>query len=264
MGLTLAAAIIALVIALVSPKKYLSTATALPANSLLSDKARMFNTSVEILYSDFGSPDELDRLEGTGALDTIYIATAKELELAPHYGLETNSEGAARAAVELKKNSNIARSGYGELKVKVWDGDRNLAAALANSLLAQIQALHQHLQQEGNMLALQKLEEDDSIQKLSYKKIADSMTHLSGADAEIMQARKSALLEQLQQYQKLMDQYRLAIATNPQTLLTVEKARAALWPDKPKVLPTVFFALAGAFIFSFLAALFIESRKLPS
>src|SRR3954466_3234295 len=93
LALTLIATVIALVVALLSPKKYLSTATALPANSVVADKAHIFNPNIEALYSDFGTPDELDRLEGTGLLDTIFIATAKELQLAGHYGINDPGEG---------------------------------------------------------------------------------------------------------------------------------------------------------------------------
>src|SRR3954462_8103878 len=83
---TLLAVIIALLAVLFSPKKYLSAATALPVNSAVADKGRLFNPNIEILYSDFGSPDELDRMEGTALLDTIYISTAQTLQLSQHYG----------------------------------------------------------------------------------------------------------------------------------------------------------------------------------
>ena len=85
LGLSLVAVLIALIFSLLSPKKYLSIATALPANSLLTDKARIFNANIEALYAETGTPDELDRLEGTAALDTLFIATAKEFGLAQHY-----------------------------------------------------------------------------------------------------------------------------------------------------------------------------------
>src|SRR3954463_485504 len=86
--ITLLATIVATVAALFSPKRFLSVATALPANSMIADKARIFNPNIEELYSDFGTPDELDRLEGTAALDTIFIATSDEMKLAEHYSLE--------------------------------------------------------------------------------------------------------------------------------------------------------------------------------
>jgi LPS O-antigen subunit length determinant protein (WzzB/FepE family) len=61
LGLSLLAVVIALLASLLSPKKYLSVATALPANSLMADKARVFNSNIEALYSDFGTPDVIGR-----------------------------------------------------------------------------------------------------------------------------------------------------------------------------------------------------------
>src|SRR5947209_8334503 len=91
--LTLAAALVALIVCLLLPKEYLSTATALPANSVSADKARIFNSQIEALYSDIGTADELDRVEGTAVLDTIFIATLKSLGLEAHYGYTTSPDG---------------------------------------------------------------------------------------------------------------------------------------------------------------------------
>jgi LPS O-antigen subunit length determinant protein (WzzB/FepE family) len=60
--ITALATIIALIAALLSPKKYLAIATALPANGMIADKARIFNQNIEALYSEFGTVDELDKL----------------------------------------------------------------------------------------------------------------------------------------------------------------------------------------------------------
>jgi LPS O-antigen subunit length determinant protein (WzzB/FepE family) len=262
--LTLAATLVALIAALLSPKKYLSTATALPANSLMADKARIFNNNIEALYSNFGASDELDRIEGTAALDTLYIATADSFKLAAHYEITPSGESDYKAAIRLKKNSDIIRSAYGELKIKVWDKDRNLAAALANTLLQKLQLLHQHLQNESNAVALARIKEDYALRQQQYKQLSDTAARLSGAEADIAAARKAALLEQMQQYEKLQDQYNLALTTNPQVLMTVERARPSLWPDKPRILTivllTFFIALVSAFLFS----LFTESRNITS
>src|SRR4051812_30252855 len=119
--LTLLATLVAFIAALLSPKEYLSTATALPANSVTTDKARIFNQNIQELYSEFGAADELDRLEGTAVLDTIFIAVAKQWDLASHYKLPESGESVFKAVERLKKKSRINRSAYGELKVKVWD-----------------------------------------------------------------------------------------------------------------------------------------------
>lgn len=260
-GLTLLAAVIALVAALLSPKKFLATTTALPANSLVADKARMFNNNIEQLYSDFGTPDELDRLEGTAMLDTIFIATVKELDLAPQYGFENDGEALYKATMKLKKESKISRSAYGELKIKAWDKDRNLSAAISNTLFKHLHELHRHLQNEANISILATLKKEQDSRLNIFKNLSDSLNSASGSDAELLQAKKSVLLSQLQETEKMIDQYQLAVNTNPQVLLTVEAARPPLWHDKPKVLLTVLLSAFAAFALSYLMALFVESRK---
>lgn len=255
-AITFLATLTALVFALLSPKKYLAVATALPANSMIADKARIFNQNIQELYSDFGTVDELDKLEGTGKLDTLFIAAAEEFKLDEHYKINAADESMYDAALKLKKNSKISRSGYGELKIKVWDQDKNLCAQLANFLMKKIQELHQHLQNESNISILAKMKEAYTQKQKEYMQLSDSAT-----SAQVDKVKLAALGDQLQGYEKMIDEYQLAINTNAPVLLIVENARPALWADRPKIIETVLFSFFGAFIFSFLLALFAESRK---
>src|SRR5688572_7634840 len=107
LALTLTATLLALIISLLRPKEYLSTVTALPANSMLGDKARIFNSNIEALYPEIGTADELDRIEGTARLGTIYLAMVNEFNLAPHYGMDQQSpKDNYRAALTLKKKTD--------------------------------------------------------------------------------------------------------------------------------------------------------------
>ena len=132
--LTLVATVAALVAGLLSPRQYAGVATALPANPLISDKARIFNQNIEALYPEIGTADELDRIEGTAKLDTLFLAVATDHKLVGHYNIGTTAGDALdKAALQLKNNSRINRTGFGELKIKVWDKDKQMAAALANA-----------------------------------------------------------------------------------------------------------------------------------
>lgn len=270
--ITSSAIIIALIFVLLSPKKYLSVATALPGNSVTADKARVFNANIDALYSDFGSPDELDKIEGTATLDTIFIAASKAFRLQQHYSIHSAEESIYKAALKLKKNTRIMKSSYGELKVKVWDKDRNEAAHLANFLMNQLQELHQHLQNQNNLLLLKNLKEEYTLKQNEYLQLADSL----GNDAElssanfisgkkgIIKTKMAALTEQLQQYDRMIGEYQLAAHSNSPVLLIVENARPSIRADKPKILPTMLFAFFGALLFSYLVALFVEGRKLSN
>ena len=177
------------------------------------------------------------------------------------FPLEVNQYLPPTFSLKLKKESKINRSAYGELKVKAWDKNSEMASKMANSLLQKIQQLHQRLQNENSILILQRLKEDYANKQKNYRQLSDSATKFSGADAELWTAKKSAMLQQVQEYEKLIDQYNITINTNPQVLLTVETAKPSLWPSKPKVLPTVLIAAFAAFIIAFVIALFIESRN---
>jgi len=286
--LTAVATILALVISLLRPKEYLAVATALPANSLAADKARIFNSNIESLYPELGTPDELDRIEGTAKLDTIYIAVADRFDLASHYGVDKSTTDVVyKAAQALKKNTDIRRSAYGELKIRVWDGEPTIAAQLANALLNKLNEIHQHIQNTNNAVVLQRLRQGLTAKQQEFDSIATEMIEFQtngmsrindepfddkrlGTDSGRIKpgltlphiaARSSTLQQQVKEYENIISQYELAVNTNPQVLIAVENARPSIWPDKPKTAHTVLFAFGASLIFSFLLALLAESRK---
>jgi uncharacterized protein involved in exopolysaccharide biosynthesis len=287
LALTLTATLLALIVSLLRPKEYLSTVTALPANSMLGDKARIFNSNIEALYPEIGTPDELDRIEGTAKLDTIYLAVVNQFSLAPHYGMDQqSSEDIFKAALTLKKKTDIRRTAYGELRIRVWDGDPVLAAQLANGLLQTLNDIHQHIQSLNNNKVLAQLKNDlatkqrqlDSIERRiaipnvnSDPGINDSQAERffrnesaqsrSNAPLSDLGARSILLQNQVKQYLQMIGEYELAVSTTPQVLIAVESARPALMPDKPKVLLTTLLALGASFLFSFLLAVFVEGRN---
>jgi uncharacterized protein involved in exopolysaccharide biosynthesis len=275
--LTLLATTVAFAATLLSPKLYLSTATALPANSALNDKARIFNTNIEGLYPSIGQPDELDKLEGTTKLDTLFIAIATDFKLAAHYG----TEDLYKAALKLKKSSDISRSAYGELKIKVWDKDKGMAAELANSILQKLNEFHKHLQSINDAMVLQKIKHDIAEKEKEVTSLEESRESVVSNTGVYQNARSidsskknslrperrfdnmksAALLDEIKEYQKLINQYELSLKTSPDVLIVVESARPALKWDKPDMLRNSAFAFFASLLFSFLLALFIDSRN---
>lgn len=232
------------------PKKYLSVATAVPASSFASDKSKIFNENIQALYSALGTPDDLDMIVGTAKLDTVYLAVTDQFNLFDHYKIKEKGEAARNKAASLfKKNTKVMKSEYGELKVKTWDTDKNLAPQLANAILEKLKAIHQDLQNAGNLATLQGL----MSRKEKLQRMADSTMN----SAE----NKSQRIEQISQYEKLIGEYQLMVDSKPPVLITVEKAKAAAWPDQPKTVQLLAATAVLAFIFSLLAALVLERRK---
>lgn len=264
--LTAVATAVALLAALLAPKLYLGSTTALPANPLLADKARILNPNIEVLYTEVGTIDDLDKLEGTTKLDTLYRAAVDSFGLAVHYGLDTTQGDAAEKAVlVLKKNTSVHRTGFGELRINVWDKDRQMAAALANALMQRLNDIHKELQTENNRLVLQRLQTAYTLKMSQQNANGNQSSGDTSSPANNNGSRtteeRPVRMGHLQQYRQLIDEYELALKTAPNALLIVEAARPMPWPDKPKTVQIALFAFLGALLFSFLLAVLIESRK---
>ncbi|MBB1284474.1 hypothetical protein HRH25_08830 [Flavisolibacter sp. BT320] len=246
--ITFLATVVSLVACLISPKEFLGEVTALPSNPEIGDRARIFNQNIQALYRELGEPDELDKIEGTAKLDTIFLAVAKRFRL-PAYNPE-NSDDVFRlhkAAKALQKDTRIHRTGYGELKIKVWDKDPNMAAAQANALAQELNSIHQQLRAENNRLVLQRLKESTTTQQDSSAENLSSTIDNSTSQAAL--------------YARLINEYELALQTNPNALLIVEPARPSPWHNRPQTVLVVVFTFLASLLFSIFLLLLTESRR---
>jgi len=280
-ALTVAASLLATIISILLPKEYLSTVTAVPVNSALSDKARIFNNNIEALYPELGTTDELDRMEGTARLDTIYLFVAEKNNLVDHYGINQDAKALYTAAIKLKKQTNIRRSAYGELKVNVWDKDPMQAAALANDIFNELNSVYQHVQSVNNKQVLAQLQsmlttKQRTLDSFNHMVLNYGGSHANGVNptgnfadstpigenqnSTTVSSYLTILRHEIAEYQRIIPQYEMALNTTIQPLIAVENARPSFNPDRPKIFRTVIFAFAAALVFSLLLAVVTENR----
>ena len=248
------------VTAFLLPKRYLSTTTSLPASSYSTDRSRIFNQNIQSLYSDLGTTDELDRIIGTAKLDTVYLAVTDQFNLYDHYKI-SKSKISPRlcAAILLKKHCRVIKSEYGELKVKVWDTDKNLAPQLANAITMTLDAIHRDLQSAMNKAALKGLQ----LNRQRIQARIDSINGMATVQQaeDIKMSRRTALNLQLQENEKLSGEYELMLDNKPPVLIVVENAKPANSPDKPRKLMIIASAALLSLIFGLLLAMVLERRK---
>lgn len=243
------------VITFLKPQKYLSVATAVPASTFTADKSKIFNENIQALYSTLGTTDDLDMIVGTGRLDTVYMAVSQQFNLYDHYKMKEQGDAAVRkAGLLLKKNSKVMKSEYGELKVKVWDTDKNLAPQLANAITEVLQSIHINLQSVGNAATLNGL-------IAGRKKLQIQIDSLAG-NSETIAGKRKTLFEQAEQYDKLINEYQLIVDNKPPVLIVVERAKMSDWPDKPKRIQILAATAFFSFLFSLLVSLVMERRKI--
>ena len=261
--LVLTTFIITTAVVFLIPKRYLSVATALPASSYATDKGSVFSQNLQNLYSTIGLPDDLDKIVGTAHLDTVYRSVIAQLDLTDHFGLgKADPNAIAKAGLILKKHTRVIKSDYGELKVKVWDVDRDLAANLANAIIEKLQQIHQDVQTMNNSTMLVKINEEYLKKKIDYERLTDSIQHAGTTPtADLLNAQKSSLLQEVQEYQTLLNQYKLMVDARPQALVIIERATPAVAPDQPRPLQAIIGATVLSFFFGVLTALALNKRK---
>ena len=234
-----AALLVTFLVAMVTPKQYLATATAAPASAYSSDRSKLFNENLEILYSALGTADDLDLVVGTGKLDTVYLAVVDDLKLENEFKVSEKGEAARlKIATMIRKNSSVQKSGYGELRIRAWDKEKERAARIANSILDKLRSIHQSLQTQSNKNTLEAL--------LAEKQ---RLNALPGDSAVI-------------NYDKLIAQYQFLVNNKPPVLLTIEEARTPQWHDKPKLIRCLLLAFGLSAAFALMLAVYLEKRQL--
>ena len=220
------------------PEQYKSESTSVASSVVASDPSRLFGSNVQYLYSPLGSPDQLDLLVGTGRLDTLYRPMVLRFDLIKHYSISGAGDKAFLQAVKkLKKSTDIYKSDYGELKVRVWDTDATLAAELANAITVRLDSMHRDLMSRQNSQTLVALER--GLKRLELSSDTISTTALS----------RYRIL-----YRDLIEEYTLLLEQRPPAIQVMDLAAVSILPDSPEWAPvliaTTLLALLAWLVFS--------------
>ena len=249
---------------LVVPKYYRSTAVVVPASPVLADKARLFNSSIQSLYSFFGNGEDIETLMGFAKSDTVYYALVDEFKLIEYYEVKGENDNIKRkrAIKLLKKDIELSKTEFNQLKVVVCTKDKQLSATMANRVIDIIQETEQNMWKQVYQKSLNKLNESITDLKNQYKEIADSIsTDKKSFKNEMLESQHQSILEQLKQYQRSASELKLAIASTPPALYIVEKAFPSASADKPVISTVVFSVLLISAVFGIIAALVYDRKQ---
>ena len=133
-----------------------------------------------------------------------------------------------------------------ELEISYAHQSKDTAAAIVNFMTNQLAAKMKNIwKQQYEKIGLQ-LDSSIAIISDDYKNVSNN----SSSNDAITKTKMTALLSQLEQFNKMSIETKMAVATTPEALIVLEKASIPAknsWPNKAVVLPLA--ALLG-FIFS--------------
>lgn len=240
-------------IAFLIPKQYAATATLLAGNSLMADKTVIFSENRLSPVSNLGSAEDIDRVTSVATLDTVFKIMVDSFHLVEHYKIKNKGDSARyEALVKLKeKRCNIRRTDEKQIKIDVWDTNKQMAIDMANAIAAIAQRMNQEIINKSNISALQRLEK-------TYKQ---KETELLNSDSLFPESRL-AITSEMGQLHKLMLQYNVAITDQSETLMIIESASYVYNADRPKKTQIIFTSFIASLAFSILLVLILNRKKL--
>lgn len=233
--------------------EYTASTKLLPGNTVLADKARLMNPSIQHLYSFFGNGDDVDRLLSMAESDTSLKQVIKQFNLITYYKIKEEDPKLAefKTIERLKKDLWLGKSINNELIIRCTNQNRDTAAAIANYIATQTGVSLQGIWK--NMYHEISAQLDSNLQQLKRQYLLISKQ--SNSDESLIQSESEALLKQINTYAALKIETEVASSTTPAAIIVVEKASPPAkksWPDLAVILPLA--ALSGM-VFSILLIL---------
>lgn len=244
------------------PKQYKSTAVIIAANPQLQDKARLFNKQIQLLYAVYGSADDLDRLYGWADVDSNYYALIDEFDLIMEYPHVDSAYVRQETLKRLRKDIQIIRTEEQQLKIEVFMKRPELAAAVANAIVRNINQRYQAVALDRYHQEKQALQASLQETKEQYLRLVDSLQQGQGLLKESLQlGQLKAMEEQSTQLTKNIAELDAAIKANPPALYVQQNAVPDYKPAKPQVLLSLLAVAVSSLVFGLLLTALIDQRR---
>ncbi len=245
------------------PPYFKSSATIVSANPLLADKAKLFNGNIKDLYSYFGNGDDLDRIDGIAGMDTTYAQLVDEFSMISYYALSGDSIPVLRkkATKLLRKDISIQKTEQGQLKIIVYTKNSQLSANLVNRMVAILQEKEIGIWKKNYQSSLATLATVIDEKESEYHRLSDSLSSATAAKRDLLAAKMQTFLEEIKEYHKAADEFKLVIAAPPAVLYVMEAAVPSASADKPDKPAVILAAAIISFIFSCLLVLINNRNK---
>jgi len=226
---------VALVVSLLLPNEYLSQASILPANSKMMDKQRLFSDNIQELYSAYGNAEDLDRLYATMRSNEVLNVVADSFQLIQHYQLTNTQNGRIKSYKKFRKNLELEKTEYGEIRIRVWDKDSVLSAQLANAIVARTIEVSDKMFTAFYEQSISRMQKEIMVKSGMMASVNDSL-------------QKNELNRELAIIRNRMTEYKVAQLNPPPSVFILEKAVPSPIADKPRVLLNVIVSfILGAF-----------------
>jgi capsular polysaccharide biosynthesis protein len=248
LSFTVAASIAAACIVFMVAPQYRSSATLLAGNSLLTDKASIFNPQIKDLYGSFGNGDDLDRIQAVAEMDTVLLKVIRNQQLVQYYELKNEPEPVLekQALKLLRKELRFTKTPKDQLIISCLSKDSQQAAHIVNAIVQNAEESLQSLTESAYKRVLQQLDTAIANLKVQYSVFEQQPAATNEATKRMQETESFSILSQLEQYKRISAEYKIGMHAIPSYIRLLEPGTISsepAWPNKPLVIAIA--ALAG-------------------
>jgi uncharacterized protein involved in exopolysaccharide biosynthesis len=259
MLVTLIITAITTVIVFLVPPQYLSQTTILAANPILGDRSNIFRNTFEQPFYYFGGEGDNDRLYEMARNDSMKKFLIDSFKLEDHYKISKENKHRSLAAFHmLKKNMTVEKTDLEHIRIKVWDNNSTLAAAMANAIVAKLNQQSIAMLNEAKATILAKLMAEQQANISEVKQLLEKPD--PAVPREVVEAKRTSLLKQIEDKDNLINQFKTSI-NNVTNVYVLEYAYPASKINRPQRFSVILLALMASFFFSLLTVLFLHRLR---
>ncbi len=240
LSFTMLSAMVAAAIVFIMTPQYKSSTTLLAGNPQLSDKARLFNQQIKDLYTNFGTGDDLDRIQAFAEMDNTLLEVVHKNDLINYFGLsKTDSSAVFRATELIRKQLHYIKTEKDQLIISCLSTNKYLSAKVVNDIAEEAESALRKMVQENNQQVIHQLDSNANVLKEKYNQLAKNNMAIDDASKRLKGAELETIIDQLDQTQKASQEFKLAMETMPHFIQLMEKgvpASEISWPNKPLII----------------------------
>jgi capsular polysaccharide biosynthesis protein len=225
-------------------------------------EVQYFNQNIDQLHHSLGNWNDLDRLYATCELDTSFKYIIQKFNLISHYNIHSeDSSLALQKAIKHMRSEQIKieKTETGLLRIHVWDKNPKMASDIANEFMNYIETKNRMLQTQYNQNLLESIRNSILEKSSRFKTMSDSLKYVQGAERVLVELKVKNTLNEIEELEKIANQYQLAVKAQQPSLLVIDKAYPNLKHDSPKRLYTLLTILVTGLIFSIFSISILES-----
>jgi len=274
-------AIGSVVVALLLPNYYRSTAVFYPTNPSMTDRQVLFSTEPKENYVEyFGTKKDVERVLTIAKSAALANHIIEQFNLYEHYDIDPEEDRYPQTAVakEFNGNYSVKKTELAAIEISMLDKDREMAAQMVEAILTRIDEINKQMigRDKQNIMAMfeeqlksKQKEVDERTDSLAYLAEIYNIRQITYIDGEnhyytgtspkgieefkvLQKIHENAVLE-LNTLSMLYHQYQMSATDNTSSLQVVERPAPAEKKAKPvrwlicvvSTISITFFSLIG-------------------